>query len=297
VRWLKWKARTWNGDPSKIGIYGSSSGGHVAELLGMRPRDPRYNAIPLDEAPSLDATVAYIATRSPISNTFARFQNAEKLKRASMVTNNTTFFKPWDMIHEANPQEILERHESVTLVPLLIMQGGLMTTCCPRFRRSSPQPTTRPAASAGTSCSKAASTNGWPNPGRRRTAPVNSSKPSSHDSSQVNDLVTSPQRPRASPPPRVSRAARNHWTAVPPQRLCTDGSARNFAIRINAMNTNQRCAAAVKEPIGVSESTTGWSIGQGVRHGRWCSYNLRFSFMRCAGADNPACSTAAMMPR
>src|SRR5262245_22318911 len=30
VRWLKMKAATWNGDPSKIGIYGSSSGGHVA---------------------------------------------------------------------------------------------------------------------------------------------------------------------------------------------------------------------------------------------------------------------------
>src|SRR5262247_1953286 len=37
VRWLKWKAPSWNGDPSRIGIYGSSSGGHVAELLGMRP--------------------------------------------------------------------------------------------------------------------------------------------------------------------------------------------------------------------------------------------------------------------
>ncbi len=33
VRWLKWKAPSWNGDASKIGIYGSSSGGHVAELL------------------------------------------------------------------------------------------------------------------------------------------------------------------------------------------------------------------------------------------------------------------------
>src|SRR5713101_7705274 len=44
VRWLKSKAASWNGDPSKIGIYGSSSGGHVAELLGMRPRDKRYNA-------------------------------------------------------------------------------------------------------------------------------------------------------------------------------------------------------------------------------------------------------------
>ena len=43
VRWLKAKAATWNGDASRIGIYGSSSGGHVAELLAMRPRDPRYN--------------------------------------------------------------------------------------------------------------------------------------------------------------------------------------------------------------------------------------------------------------
>jgi acetyl esterase len=125
VRWLKAKAASWNGDPSRIGIYGSSSGGHVAELLGMRPRDPRYNAIPLAEAPGVDATVAYIATRSPISNTFARYQNAVDKKREPMIANNKTFFNPWDSIHEANPQEILERHERVTLVPLLIMQGAL----------------------------------------------------------------------------------------------------------------------------------------------------------------------------
>src|SRR3954467_6092339 len=36
VRWLKAKAPGWRGDPAKVGIYGSSSGGHVAELLGMR---------------------------------------------------------------------------------------------------------------------------------------------------------------------------------------------------------------------------------------------------------------------
>jgi acetyl esterase/lipase len=125
VRWLKSKAASWNGDGSKIGIYGSSSGGHVAELLGMRPRDTRYNAIPLPSAPTVDATVSFIATRSPISNTFARFQNAEEKKRDGMVKNNKTFFNPWDTIHESNPQEILERHEKVTLVPLLIMQGAL----------------------------------------------------------------------------------------------------------------------------------------------------------------------------
>jgi acetyl esterase/lipase len=125
VRWLKWKAAGWNGDPSAVGIYGSSSGGHVAELLGMRPRDARYNAIPLPQAPQIDATVSFIAMRSPVSNPYARFQHAEEMKREPMVKNHTTFFKPWDSIFESNPQQILDRHEPVTLVPLLIMQGAL----------------------------------------------------------------------------------------------------------------------------------------------------------------------------
>jgi acetyl esterase/lipase len=126
VRWLKWKAPMWNGDPSKIGIYGSSSGGHVAELLAMRLRDHRYNAIPLPQgAPAVDASVAYLAMRSPISDTWARYENAEHLKRADMVKSNTTFFAPWETIHESNPVEILQRHEPVTLVPMLIMQGAL----------------------------------------------------------------------------------------------------------------------------------------------------------------------------
>jgi Esterase/lipase len=78
VRWLKANAAIWNGDTSKIGVYGSSTGGHVAELLAMRPRDPRYNSIPLAAAPNVDATVTYAAMRSPISNTFARYENAER---------------------------------------------------------------------------------------------------------------------------------------------------------------------------------------------------------------------------
>ena len=75
VRWLKWKAASWNGDPSTIGVYASSSGGHVAELLGMRPRDARYNAIPLPGAPPLTPPSATSrcarrsATRSRASST------------------------------------------------------------------------------------------------------------------------------------------------------------------------------------------------------------------------------------
>ena len=125
VRWLKAKAAEWNGEAANLGVLGSSSGGHVAELLGMRPRDPRYNAIPLAGDAKADATVAYVATRSPISDTVARFQQAEKMKRESMIKNNKTYFRPWETIVESNPQGILDRREAATLPPLLIMQGAL----------------------------------------------------------------------------------------------------------------------------------------------------------------------------
>ena len=125
VRWLKSRVAEWNGDASRIGVYGSSSGGHVAQLLAMRPDDPRYNAIPLPEAPSVDAKVAYVATRSPISDTYARFQQAERMKREAMIENNRIYFNPWETIHEGNPQGLLERREAVSLVPMLIMQGAL----------------------------------------------------------------------------------------------------------------------------------------------------------------------------
>jgi len=125
VRWLKANAATWNGDASKLGIYGSSSGGHVAELLALRPHDARYNAIPLAGAPNVDATVAWVATRSPISDTVARYANAEHRNKTGMIKANKTFFVPWETIDESNPREILERKEKVTLVPLLVMQGEL----------------------------------------------------------------------------------------------------------------------------------------------------------------------------
>ena len=125
VRWLKYKSLEWNGDAATLGALGSSSGGHEVELLAMRPHDPRYNAIPLAEAPQLDATVNYVATRSPVSNPYARFLNAESLGRAEMMQHSKNYFDPWETIHEANPHEILDRGEKVTLPPLLIMQGEL----------------------------------------------------------------------------------------------------------------------------------------------------------------------------
>ena len=134
VRWLKSRAAQWGGDPASLGLLGSSTGGHIAMLVGMRPRDPRYNALPVTGGSAIDATVAYVATRSPISDPYARFQQAEKMKRQHMVENTKKWFVPWDTIYEANPQQMLDRREKMALPPLLIMQGALDDNVLPAFQ-------------------------------------------------------------------------------------------------------------------------------------------------------------------
>ncbi len=135
VRWLKARAREWKGDPATLGVLGSSTGGHLGELLAMRPRDPRYNAHPLPESPGADATVHYVVARSPISDPYTRYQQAEKMKRAEMMQKTKNWFQPWETIFEANPQQILERGESVTLPPMFILQGELDDNVIPSIQQ------------------------------------------------------------------------------------------------------------------------------------------------------------------
>ena len=125
IRWLKAKAREWNGDPATTGALGSSSGGHVIQLCAMRPHDARYTAHALPEAPHIDATLTYVLARSPISDPAARYEQAQKMQRETLITNSQIYFNPWDNIFEGNPQRILERGESVTLPPMFILQGAL----------------------------------------------------------------------------------------------------------------------------------------------------------------------------
>jgi len=127
IRWVKHQAKEWNGDAATLGVLGSSSGGHVAQLCAMRPRDPLYSAIPLPAAPHLDASVAYVATRSPISDPVARRAQAERKGNKEMMKKSDTFFNPPETIHDGNPQEMLNRKDKgkVVMPPMLIMQGGL----------------------------------------------------------------------------------------------------------------------------------------------------------------------------
>jgi acetyl esterase len=120
VRWLKETAREWSGDAARLGVLGSSSGGHIAQIIAMQPS-------PGDE-------LTYVATRSPISDPYARFQQAEKTRREHLIEASRTYFRPWPAIFEGNPQKILERREAKALPPMLIMQGGLDENVLPAIQ-------------------------------------------------------------------------------------------------------------------------------------------------------------------
>jgi len=134
IRWLKMKAPEWGGDPGTTGVLGSSTGGHLALLLGMRPDDARYNALKLEGHAEIDARVAYVAARSPISDPLARYNNARARGREKMVAHHHAWFDPWSTIEEGNPQMMLDRGEKVALPPLLIMQGGDDDNVLPAFQ-------------------------------------------------------------------------------------------------------------------------------------------------------------------
>jgi acetyl esterase/lipase len=125
IRWLKARAPEWNGAPETLGALGSSSGGHVIELIALRPQDARYAIHPLPEAPHLDASLTYVIARSPISNPLARYEQAQKMRRDTLIKNSELYFNPWDTILDGNPQRILERGEAATLLPMFVLQGEL----------------------------------------------------------------------------------------------------------------------------------------------------------------------------
>lgn len=62
---------------------GISSGGHLAMLLGMRPHDSRYPAIPLPGAgSSVDSTVRGVIMRAPVIDPLGRYRYAKQLKES-----------------------------------------------------------------------------------------------------------------------------------------------------------------------------------------------------------------------
>ena len=123
IRWLKTHAREFGSSADRVGLYGTSSGGHQALLAAMRPHDARYAALPLPEAPDLDASVAFVVSGWGVLFPLERYKLAKTQGNTSIARSHETFFADERAQIEATPALILERGEKVALPPALVYQG------------------------------------------------------------------------------------------------------------------------------------------------------------------------------
>jgi acetyl esterase len=132
VRWAKTQAASWNGNPDRIGAMGTSSGAHQAMLLGMRPNDSRYAALPSPAgAEGVDGSLACVIMVSPVIDPLGRYLYAKGLR--SDCTPPEGMGERWPPMHEqywgteeamaeGAPARILAGGEKTALPPTLALR-------------------------------------------------------------------------------------------------------------------------------------------------------------------------------
>lgn len=123
IRWLKAHAHEWGGDAGRTGAVGTSSGGHTVLLIAMRPHDAFYASIPLPGAPDVDARLDYVVLNSAVIDPYVRYTWAKGSGNDRLVAATEAYFPHPEAMHEANPQEMLDRRDWEELPPVLIIHG------------------------------------------------------------------------------------------------------------------------------------------------------------------------------
>lgn len=125
LRWMKANGPRWGIPPERVGVLGTSSGGHQSLLATLRPFDPRYLA---HEAPrawdaDIDATVCCTVVCWGVTDPVARLAMAREQGIERLVEAHALYWPDEAAMGEGSPQAILERKEEVRLSPTLVIQG------------------------------------------------------------------------------------------------------------------------------------------------------------------------------
>lgn len=132
IRWCKSQAAMWNGLPDRIGAMGTSSGAHQAMLLGIRPDDPRYAALPPPTAtPMSNGILGCVILVSPVIDPLGRYNYAKGLRQdctppvgiaERIVPMHDQYWQTEAAMAEAAPARILDRREHTALPPVLALR-------------------------------------------------------------------------------------------------------------------------------------------------------------------------------
>jgi acetyl esterase len=133
TRWLKARAGELKVRADRVGMIGISSGAHQAMLAALRPRDPRYAAIPLAGSARVDASVAAVVLVWPVIDPLRRFHHAKRLQAAGgkypeqidrVIPSHLKFWGSEEAMEEGNPVGIVDRGEAIDMPPVLYVQGA-----------------------------------------------------------------------------------------------------------------------------------------------------------------------------
>ena len=133
IRWFKANAAQFRSRADLVGSMGASSGSHQAVLSAMRPRDPRYAAIPLPAgSPNVDATVRCVVACWPVIDPLGRYHYAKKLKAGGppypevidrVLPCHDQYWITEEAMAEGSPSIALEKGERVETPPVFYIQG------------------------------------------------------------------------------------------------------------------------------------------------------------------------------
>ena len=134
VRWLKAHAADFHGRADRVGLMGASSGAHMAALLAMKPRDPKYAALPLPAgSPAVDGTVRCAVLCWPVIDPLGRYRYAKALKAGGppypevvdrVLPGHDAYWRTEEAMAEGSPTLALERGERVETPPVVYIQGA-----------------------------------------------------------------------------------------------------------------------------------------------------------------------------
>ena len=137
IRWCKTQATAWGSRPDWVGAMGSSSGAHQAMLLGMRPHDSRYAALPLPAgAAAVDGSLGCVILCSPVIDPLGRYRYAKGLRQDCtppdgfadrVVPMHDQYWQTEETMDEGAPARILARGERTELPPVLYLSRGYET--------------------------------------------------------------------------------------------------------------------------------------------------------------------------
>ena len=150
VRYVRAHARRLGVDPARIGLMGSSSGGHLALLLAVRPGAPEHVGTPIVlpdgalGATAGDDGVAWVLALYPVADPLARYRyvltrqhepvQPGGFNAATFITSHHGFFPNEETMAAASVTRVLASRENTALPPAWVAQ--------PEFDDNVPAPIT-----------------------------------------------------------------------------------------------------------------------------------------------------------